>query len=466
MSSFYGGRPGNAFNIIMTFNSVQSMVTQFQKGPNYTTVHYDEYVSISSSDSNNGNVYRRGYDYTNNLGGAQLIGNLLQGNITINSAEVADARVGKENYLYSSLGEAIRASVQGMNIFLNATNWENYYDNNFNNLPNNIIIPCGVDTNEHAIENAPISGNMIGTIVTFGRSSNSTVLQDRKNGDTQLFIARDQNGILYRQYSTPATGGNSIWSDWSVVGKNSPSIKILAVGDSICSGFRNGGKGFIGDLGLPWVNRGIAGTTLSNIIDGEINGADRTCIPKQLARIPTTLPNYSPDIIIADGGIGDYFAGAELGAIPLSPVTTEEEFNALDDSTIMGGLQKLFYYMITLYPNAKRFFLITHKTSSQFPTSVFSYLPITYNSAGYTQQILHDAIVVCCKIYNVKIIDVYNDSIINSGFSQYKSPIPYSSNSNETDNEYIDFDGIHPLSKGYLEGYIPLIREAIQAFIK
>jgi hypothetical protein len=56
------------------------MVANFQQGPDYSTVHYDEYVLINTenkNDKDNGKLYRRGYDYTNNLGGAIYIGSIV-----------------------------------------------------------------------------------------------------------------------------------------------------------------------------------------------------------------------------------------------------------------------------------------------------------------------------------------------------------------------------------------------------
>ena len=80
MYSFYGGRPGNSFTIVASFPNVQTMVTEFKKGPGYTEVHYDEHVIINTEDKNNptnGQIYRRGYDYNNDMGGAELIGTIV-----------------------------------------------------------------------------------------------------------------------------------------------------------------------------------------------------------------------------------------------------------------------------------------------------------------------------------------------------------------------------------------------------
>ena len=75
--SFYGGRRGASFIIARTFASKEEMIAEFQKGSVYKEVKFDEYVLINSDNKaypENGNVYKRGYDYTNDVGGAVYIG--------------------------------------------------------------------------------------------------------------------------------------------------------------------------------------------------------------------------------------------------------------------------------------------------------------------------------------------------------------------------------------------------------
>ena len=79
MYSFYGGRPGSAFVIARTFESISSMKNAFAQGANYSDVHYDEYVLINTKDRNdkdNGKIFRRGYNTDNQLGGAEYIGTI------------------------------------------------------------------------------------------------------------------------------------------------------------------------------------------------------------------------------------------------------------------------------------------------------------------------------------------------------------------------------------------------------
>lgn len=76
-NSFYGGRRGASFILSERFNSYTEMVNNFKKGGEYTTVAFDEYVLINSTDEDNGKIYRRGYDYNNEEGGAIYIGNIV-----------------------------------------------------------------------------------------------------------------------------------------------------------------------------------------------------------------------------------------------------------------------------------------------------------------------------------------------------------------------------------------------------
>ena len=75
--SFYGGKTGFSFIIAKSFPFEKDMIAAFQQGPEYTEVHFDEYVIIDTENKNlkeNGRLYRRGYDYTNDMGGAIFVG--------------------------------------------------------------------------------------------------------------------------------------------------------------------------------------------------------------------------------------------------------------------------------------------------------------------------------------------------------------------------------------------------------
>lgn len=264
------------------------------------------------------------------------------------------------------------------------------------------------------------------------------------------------------------------------------------MGDSICYGGRNNNKGFIGDLGLQDTNKSIVGIRLSernssatpSTRDVE-SGYFRPSIPRLFdfavgaepipnasaypnnmqfnANVITSLSvislpaNYQPDVIIVNGGTNDYIQSATFGDIPTIPVYDTLGAVALDRTTIMGGLQYLFYRMTVTYPAAEKFFLIQHKVYNNN-----AYWPLTANTAGYTQQELHDAIVACCRVYGIKVIDIFNDSPLNTIFPEYRSAESWSSNNALTNTEYVDGDGIHPMALGYKTFYVPLILAALK----
>lgn len=80
LESFYGGKAGTPFVIAKSYDSVNAMIADFTKGPALTAVQYGEHVIINTEDknnSNNGALYRRGYDYNNSMGGAIYVGTIV-----------------------------------------------------------------------------------------------------------------------------------------------------------------------------------------------------------------------------------------------------------------------------------------------------------------------------------------------------------------------------------------------------
>lgn len=79
-NSFYGGRRGASFVIVKKFASISDMVAAFSQGGSYKTVNYDEYVlidTVSKNDTDNGKIFRRGYEYNNEMGGAIYTGQIV-----------------------------------------------------------------------------------------------------------------------------------------------------------------------------------------------------------------------------------------------------------------------------------------------------------------------------------------------------------------------------------------------------
>lgn len=274
---------------------------------------------------------------------------------------------------------------------------------------------------------------------------------------------------IYRRI-IPRPGVTGTPSNWVKLGYLDPRLKVLAIGDSICADMRNNKRGYVKPLGVQSRNAGESGASLA-IIESR---AGYWVIPERFIKffndhsknVNENNDGWEPDIIIANGGRNDYNFDAPLGEIPTAPALNDDgtpDYSSLDLSTAMGGLQKLFLLMIEKYPAAQRYFVTTHKiyrtADNEHEPRKNGYAPSRLNREGkegrYTATDLNDAIIACCKVYGVKVIDIFNESMLDSAFA------PYRYNANATNN-YFDADGVHPLERGYLEGYVPLIREAIR----
>lgn len=274
---------------------------------------------------------------------------------------------------------------------------------------------------------------------------------------------------IYRRI-IPRAGVTGTPSNWVKLGYLDPRLKVLAIGDSICADTRNNKRGYVKPLGVQSRNAGESGASLA-IIESR---AGYWVIPERFIKffndhsknVNESNDGWEPDVILANGGRNDYNFDAPLGDIPTAPSLNDDgtpDYSSLDLSTAMGGLQKLFLLMIEKYPKAQRYFVTTHKiyrtADNEHEPQKNGYAPSRLNREGkedrYTATDLNDAIIACCKVYGVKVIDIFNESMLDSAFA------PYRYNANATDN-YFDADGVHPLERGYLEGYVPLIREAIR----
>ena len=81
LDSLYGGHQGVSFIIKDSFESIEEAVAACKLGPQYTRCWYGENIIISTpnlNDEDNGKVFNRGLDYTNDMGGlvfiAQIVG--------------------------------------------------------------------------------------------------------------------------------------------------------------------------------------------------------------------------------------------------------------------------------------------------------------------------------------------------------------------------------------------------------
>jgi len=92
--SFYGGRQGASFILKKTYISIAEMKAEFQQGGvTLREVNYGEYVMIDPgnvNDPNNGKIFRRGMDLSNEYGGGIYIGQIQGPEGKIKNLEVGD----------------------------------------------------------------------------------------------------------------------------------------------------------------------------------------------------------------------------------------------------------------------------------------------------------------------------------------------------------------------------------------
>ena len=294
-------------------------------------------------------------------------------------------------------------------VLIGASNRAELCLGDLDNIVPNTIYTIAADQSDADLAHQPNPGSG-GLMMTMSRT-NSNV-----GGSSRLFFGFDRE-----VYHGIAVGAG--WRPWKRL-VSQDVLRIAMLGDSIAYGGRNGYKGYVGDIGMPYVNLGIAGHLLSDAV------ADRDPISAQMDSIPS---DFTPDIFVCNGGVNDYNHSAPLGVPPTQPVDS-------DCSTVCGGLQHLLYRMMTEHPRAQRFFVLGHRTLNW---------PYTANSAGYTQTEEYEALREVCKVFATKVIDVFNESSLNTALDVFK------------DDVLVDSDGIHPEAEGYKLYYVPLVKQAI-----
>lgn len=78
--SFYSGKPGLSIVLRGRFDSIRDMVQAFKRADSYKDVWYNEFCIIDTPNKNNvdnGKIYQRGLDYTNDMGGAIYKGQIV-----------------------------------------------------------------------------------------------------------------------------------------------------------------------------------------------------------------------------------------------------------------------------------------------------------------------------------------------------------------------------------------------------
>ena len=151
------------------------------------------------------------------------------------------------------------------------------------------------------------------------------------------------------------------------------------------------------------------------------------------------------DLVCFEGGINDYWNGAELGSY------SESDYSStLDVSTICGALESIFRQAMVRWLGKPIVFVITHK----IPNTVY-----VQNSRGYTWMDVHDKIVGICKKYSIPYFDAFNESGLN-GYVSAQANAYLNANSQGTT------DWCHPNADGYKKYYVPQLIKLFESLIE
>lgn len=173
-----------------------------------------------------------------------------------------------------------------------------------------------------------------------------------------------------------------------------------------------------------YTNRASGGATLSYK-----SGATGRSIARSLSNLPSNA-----DMYVFSGGVNDMWDNRPLGTL------SNDYTSEVDDTTIIGALEKIFRYSLTNFLGKPILFVITPKLANPFWTG----------TQNYDQFDLHDALVSVCKRYSIPYYDAFNDSGLN-GWNEAQRTEFLNANQQGTP------DGTHPNENAYKKYFVPQI---------
>ncbi len=225
---------------------------------------------------------------------------------------------------------------------------------------------------------------------------------------------------LFAGFSFTAYAGKGVGNtEPEVLHTDSPLYgkKALFCGDSICAASgadysnmtRWGWAGRIArDYGMVYANRGVDGASISNV-------RGTNTIIAQLEAEANQGDTY--DFVILEGGGNDGWDMAEIGTI-----SDSTELNSFDESTFAGGLENLFCYAKTYFPNATIGYIMTFQ------------IPVAFGNLNNMTGYYKVAEEICDK-WDIPYLDLHSDKEFNElmNIEQGETTV----------------DKIHPNGKGY-----------------
>ena len=180
----------------------------------------------------------------------------------------------------------------------------------------------------------------------------------------------------------------------------------------------------------------------TEITQSEWNGVDSLYIFRR--SIPERVQYFDSDCdyIIMEGGINDVLGGLYLGEV------TEGFASELDTHTVLGGTEQMCRNLLEKFAGKKLGFILIHKVLQ---------LPFTSPpNADGTQKLYFDKIKEVLNKYSIPVLDLYNESGLNTGIDYFlRYTLATSTNPNG--------DGVHPNEEGYRKFYVPKIEAWLKA---
>lgn len=252
-----------------------------------------------------------------------------------------------------------------------------------------------------------------------------------------------------------------------------PNLNMIVFGDSLFGKEANYAQLFFkNDLGCNLRNYAVSGATITrtnkttsnsllnqwdlfladfkklkaNPKETELNISTHEWYSNQLNRVNGESNFIEPDVFIIDGGGNDLNNNVPLYGGKYSEVhtgnflATAPTIDLIDQQCFCGGLEALLWSISENFPKAKKFFVKMHRTlhtvcdKESKDIFITKYWPTDKATRGYNMDDLYDIVDYYCKLYGFEIIDIYNNSCLNT--QGEKTVIMEETNSNNSKLEY------------------------------
>lgn len=207
--------------------------------------------------------------------------------------------------------------------------------------------------------------------------------------------------------------------------------KLAVDGDSITygQGYLGGYAKIIGEMyNMTVQNNAVGGATLATGTTTS-EGKNRHWICDGISGL-----DDDADYVLVSGMFNDFWNN-----VPLGSLTVNKYNSVLDDTTVIGAVERICRELIGKYPTKKIGFLIAHSPNDWYRKDYTGAVSETANMTSY-----HDAIISALNKYSIPYCDLYMNSCFGTEITSLKK---YTAKN----------DGIHPTEEGYKLFYVDKI---------